>query len=280
MRRLGSYLSHQSGRSFYTGGDHMKRIVNLSAIVLFSVSGSALGETFRPDWRVPKTENRLPDHVFVPSGFDDNDHSQVVLSGQLPNSCYKVGKASARVDRLNKKIYISNRTYKYEGCYCMPVTASYSQVVDLGVIPSGSYPIVNLDAKNTEQAGGTITIAKAKKSAPDENTYAAIDQAFYEEKTPGKPTLRLTGSLPSDCMKLKEVEVVAHTPQVIEVLPKVEEVGDTSKCKNQKVSLKDSSHNDIIVELNTPWKGETLIHVRSFNGQSINKVVEIGADQE
>ena len=42
------------------------------------------------------------DHLYVPYGFDNNDHAEVVVSGWLPSSCYR--RPNAKVIRRGATI--------------------------------------------------------------------------------------------------------------------------------------------------------------------------------
>lgn len=214
----------------------------------------------------PVTMTVAPEHTFIPPGFDDNDHAELVIAGTLANECYKVAPPLQQIDRAAKKILITNRIYYYPGVMCLELRSPYSQTIDLGVLPQGDYQVVSLDDQGKEHIEGTLPIAPAKSAAADDYLYALIDQAFVVQSADGT-WLRLGGRLQSDCMSLQETRVLYRTPNIIEVLP-IAAYNTDVFCTDMPRTL------DKRVALESPWKGLTLIHIRSLNGQAVNRVVE------
>jgi hypothetical protein len=68
-------------------------------------------------------------------------------------------------------------------------------------------------------------------------------------------------------MNLDRVQVLYRVPNVIEVLPYVE-------YKSGANCIQSSRPFETQVAIQSPWRGKSLIHIRSLNGQSINKVYE------
>lgn len=93
----------------------MKRIL-VCLVVLCSVAMipvKVMAQDFKPALVVQEPEN-----VFTPMGFDDNDDVQIVLYGNLTDTCHKSGPVYTRVDRDRKTIYVRNTVYFYSGCWC------------------------------------------------------------------------------------------------------------------------------------------------------------------
>jgi hypothetical protein len=69
-------------------------------------------------------------------------------------------------------------------------------------------------------------------------------------------------------MSFQETKALYRTENIIEILP-IASVKENLNCK--------PSHHpfEIPVALNNPWKGPTLVYVRSLNGQSIAKVLDL-----
>lgn len=218
----------------------------------------------------PSSINLMPQTLFIPSGFDDNDRVQIVLSGHLPDSCYKAGDAKAEVNADKNEIHIKNSAYMYAGSLCAQVVTPYAHTLNLGVLPMGAYKIYVQDEQNNPVEKGTITIAASASPEPDDFLYAPVQDVILEDSSNSneQPKLTLKGRFTSDCMHLQEVRVLYQNSQVIEVLP-IAVMDTKADCKEAKIPFESS------VQLQSPWTGNVLIYVRSLNGQSINKIVEL-----
>ena len=223
----------------------------------------------------PATVDVAPDRVFTPLGFDDNDNAQIVLDGSLPDTCYKLGPTRIRVDHEAHKIFLRQQAFYYPGGWCAEVRIPYVQTVDLGILKSGQYDIQVEQEGQKAKSFASLPVAIATTSSPDDFLYAPITEAHLERAPVGmdasKPpftTLVLNGYFTSSCMVFQRVKMNVRTNNVIEVLPIVnmERATNCAQVTNEfsiQVSLK---------EIPT---GRYLIHVRSLNGQSINRIVEL-----
>ena len=80
--------------------------------------------------------------VFVPLGFDDNDKVEVIVHGEFPSSCYKMGPAGATVDAVGKKIVINAQAYYYPGAVCISMMVPFIKSVELpGLMAPGVYEV-------------------------------------------------------------------------------------------------------------------------------------------
>lgn len=243
-----------------------KRSAMRYAVLIAGVS-IVLGSGVQASSPLPKPERVTlhAKHFFMPPGFDNNDNAQLVLNGMLPNTCYKSANAKVEIDETNKRILVTPQAFFYPGCWCLQVLVPYTQTIDLGVLQQGDYTVVEMDERGSGLARGTLPIAQARSSAPDDFLYAPIKAARIDRQGTSQ-NLILSGQL-SSCMRFKEVKVLTRVPHLIEVLPIAEE--DGSDCSGaprafeQTVSLPDLEH------------GTTLIHIRSLNGQSINLIEEL-----
>jgi hypothetical protein len=145
----------------------------------------------------------------------------------------------------------------------------YSSVVDVGVLPPGDYSIRVRAEGDRQKDFGRMTVAEATSpgaSEPDDKLYAIIDEVNYDNNM-----LTLKGKLPGGCTRLKEVVTLARKANIVEVLPLAEVVAKEGliECSPGLVSFERK------VPFKAPWTGPTLFHVRSLNGQAINKVLEL-----
>lgn len=244
-----------------------KNQIRWSLLAVFMMGAvAAHADTVSP--LTPELVLMPPERVFSPPGFDNNDRAEVTITGNLPSTCYKVGPAVAEVDSVNKRIIIRNHAYYYSGCWCLMVNVPYVETVDLGVLSAANYSIlVQTTPEGSFSRLGSMGIAVSANSGPDDDLYALVQEARIENGDDGKAkSLSLSGSLTSDCMVLKELKTLYRTPNVIEVLPIVELKQGLCKPHLYPFSAK--------VDLASTWSGETLVHIRSLNGRSLNKIAK------
>jgi len=226
--------------------------------------GNALGADNLPG--LPELVKVLPQQVFAPSGFDDNDNAQVVVTGTLSSTCYKAGPATAKVDQTAKKIYVETQAYFYPGCWCLQVETPFSTVLDLGPIASGTYEVVGYAQNGTTRTLGNLPVAISAQADADDYLYAMVNDAYVTQANGGRQ-LVLNGQLGNDCISLKEVKVIRKKDSVIEVLP-ITEYKNNTLCRQVTIPFQTE------VDLGAPIRAKTLIHVRSLSGQSINKMID------
>ncbi len=228
---------------------------------------NASNATPLPNPTKPVLVTVLPNKVFVPNGFDDNDNAQVVIHGEFPNTCYKTGPTEVTVNEEAKEIRITNKAYFYNGCWCMDVQVPWSQIINVGVLSVSKYKIF----AETKQGGfnliSNLDVNPATNPGPDDFPYAPVSEASVSgANTPGSKKLALKGIFNTTCMSFKEQPKVRVQPDnVIVVLPIVE-IG-TQGCQPARIPF------EVEVDLGTQ-KGETLLHIRSLNGNSINQFVD------
>jgi hypothetical protein len=221
-----------------------------------------------PD-QLPELVTRAPDYVFTPQGFDNNDNAQITISGELPNTCWKTGMATATVDSASKTIVVHNRSWVYSSSWCLDVTVPYTETINVGILPAGTYRVLVKQSNDTRILKSVMIVGLSATSSPDDYLYAQVEDLRIEAEPEGSSKkLSLSGTLASSCMELSEIRVVNRPPNVIEVLPIVSIV-DGTNCDGRRPSFMKE------ISLTPPWKGTTLIHVRSLNGKSLNKVTEL-----
>jgi len=208
--------------------------------------------------------------VHVPGYLDNNDVAQFMIEVEFPNSCYAMGRVIVRAqteDLDAGKIGFQLEALKYDRPTCLQVKTKTLKVVDLGILPSGSYQLTGL---KDSRVYNNIRIAKAEGRSIDNFTYAPVDALFLKNDQQGnRRLLVLVGSYRNSCMKLRsEIPVYRanDTTRVIEVLPIVEMEKDQI-CLEQIVPF--------MVPVEIPDKipsGEYVFHVRTMNGNSLNKL--------
>ena len=212
----------------------------------------------------PNTVTVAIQKAFIPEGFDDNDRTQVTVEGFFPNTCYKVGPYATKVDPKTRTITIQQQAYHYNGV-CLQMLVPFNQTIDLGLVSAGDYSLKDAAKGNNL---GSIKIDRASKSEADEFLYApATDAYITTEPDTGIHTLVVKGAFSDRCTIFEDIKV-HYTSDVIVVQPIVKHIAERG-CESQKVRFVKT------VELKNDLTGVYLLHVRSMNGQAINKVVDL-----
>lgn len=211
------------------------------------------------------------DAIFVPSGFDDNDNVEVVIHGNFPDGCHRVGSATAEVDKVKHRITISANSVIDTDEYCVQSLTPFIQPVSLGKLEEGHYQVVY--AKNPEVME-SLSVDRRKTESPDDYLFATVENAYIDvNRETGKQSLKLEGHFPHyliGCMVLREVRVVRDPVDVLVVHP-IAELVNTDVCASQP---SDRSY-EYTVGLQEPFQGEGLLHVRTINGTSLNRFLNI-----
>ncbi len=236
-------------------------------VVIFSVMGVNEGSASAQDLK-PALVVQAPENVFTPMGFDDNDNAQLVLFGNLSDTCHKTGPVTAVVSNVQKSITVRDSVYVYSSGWCADVLTPYLEVVNLGMLAQGDYLVVAEKPDGTFKSMATLPITLARRSSPDDYLYAPVDHLHVARLSGTESSeIVLSGVFHNTCMVLKDTKVTYRQNNVIEVLPIAAMAA--SGCKPEARTF------ETTVKLNPTLHGRTLIHVRSLNGQSLNQVVEL-----
>lgn len=205
--------------------------------------------------------------AYIPTGFDDNDKVQVTVTGEFPNTCFRVGSYTSSVDPVAQTIHVGSVANSYLGI-CLPMLIPFTQVIDVGLVPPGNYKVLDIES---EKELGKISITRSKTPGPDDFLYLAVEDA-YVQKTSSEPSgmLAIEGHIMHRCSKLDRVEI-HYYPDTIVVQPIVTfQSGATEeKCAAGMSRVR------YMEKLKPGLKGAYLLHVRSLNGQAVNKIVAV-----
>ena len=238
----------------------MKNVFMQSLIVLAVIASSSM----------VRAENKIvvmkPQFIFTPKSFDSNDNAQIVLAGAFTGYCMKMGTTQQRVDKELKKIYIKQFISKTGNCEDLEMYIPYSNVINLGSLPAGNYEVLaaNENSSFTKMSVLPVHVASANTSGTDERLYAPVASIDFNSSG-SSPVITLKGVFTNSCLQLSGVEVYSRLGDVYEVLPIVKK-GGTNCVAVMRPFAK-------TIELNKFSTRVSLIHVRSMNGQSLNRVI-------
>ncbi len=210
--------------------------------------------------------------IYIPQGFDDNDNVEVILRGAFPDTCHRVGKSSAVVDKLTKTVSVQASAFKYPGKACTQSIMPFIETVKLGVLPEGTYQLSY--GEKESQINASFSVERRKTESPDDFLYATVENASLDvNPESGKQALKLRGQFPFffiGCMVMKEVRTTLDSNNILVVLPIAELVNDET-CQSQPA---DRSF-EYTAGLSAPVQGEGLVHVRTLNGNSVNNLIDV-----
>lgn len=229
-----------------------KNIKLIAALALIPIMSMAAPVTYEADVPV--------DHVFTPAGFDSNDNAEVVVTGFLPNLCYKAPKSVVSVN--DGKISVSVKAIKkvVPMGFCANVIVPYVEYINIGVLDKGKYQIAVNEKSNWEKKS-SISIAEASSNSIDDAVYASVDEISFGDE--GSRKVLLKGYNPSDCFELKEIVIMDNGVDTYSVLPKMKQV--RAFCPKKMIPFS--------YEFEVPEKLEAdkvLLHVRVMDGRSVN----------
>lgn len=211
---------------------------------------------------ITKTQKELPiDRIYSPRGYDSLDSAEIVISGYLPNRCYK--EPRVEVERYDNIIEIKAiiEKPKQSNTFCPEAIVPFVKTVDLGVLDVGIY---NIKYKSNKQTNQYVQfIVREPRLGSDKNElYANVHRI---EKKPGKDSVVLHGYNPSDCYALKEVNIVDNGRKTVSILPRVIKVRDFCPLKMVPFQIEVDIKEDRLPE-------KVLLHVRSMQGESVNMI--------
>lgn len=198
-------------------------------------------------------------HVFSPAGFDSDDHAEIIVTGYLPNLCYKVPQTKVAVH--GKKVSVGVQALKDNriGTYCPEMIVPFMQVVDVGVLDKGKYDVV-VNESSEHQKLSRLVVNEAISDATEPEVYANV--VNIERSGMGNKIV-LKGYNPSDCFELRRVDIKDNGEDTYTIMPLMKQVREF--CPKKEVPFE--------YEVLVPKKlkaDRILLHVKVMDGKSVN----------
>jgi hypothetical protein len=201
-------------------------------------------------------------HVYSPKGFDTNDNTQVVVSGYLPNLCYKAPHSEVAVDGRTIRITIK-AIWDANATFCPQMVVPFLETVSTGVLDKGAYQVV-VNGGSAYESHSEIAVAESTSAAVDNYVYASLDFAVREA---GTRKVTLKGYNPSDCYIFDRVEFISNGKDTYSVLPIMRQVRPDCPMKMVPISIDTEVPNTLNAD-------KVLLHVRIMDGKSINTLFD------
>ena len=228
----------------------MKRFLSVFALLM---AVSSLASTKKEDVMI------ATNNVHVPRGFDANDYVTLVITGELPSTCYLRPYGEAKI--VEGRITITTKAWRVSDpeATCITATIPYMISVPIGSLNQGNYPIA-VNPNTSDAKTSTITVEQPGSQNIDNNTYANITNVSY---VPESKKLVLEGVHPSSCMELQSVQILAnHSKDTFSLLPIIEQVQPV--CDR---TVKPFVHYIDLTELGSK---DIVFHIRKMDGNALN----------
>ncbi len=212
---------------------------------------------------------QLPQHVFIPGGFDNNDQVEIILHGRFSGTCYQAGRTSVQVSGDN--IVIRNTSYFNPDVPCLKMFIPWTSTVHVGALKAGNYHVYVQKSETAVGIVGELPVKMSISASIDDYLYAHVDSAQVSLDERSVPTITLSGTFGMSCMYIREVKLIQDTPDVVSVLPIV----DFDRSKPCAVIAPFPYQTTVMMD-HAVDAGGTLFHIRSLNGQSVNYVSDYG----
>jgi hypothetical protein len=218
------------------------------------------------------------EEVMAPAqGYDDNDNVQVVVHGALPNACYNISRTIFEYVDPTTVLIKQYAIKKMDGVCAeerlipeyMKMIVPYSTELSMGRMSANGYKFVYADATGEKKMRG-IDVKVATVPMVDDFNYALVTQGMVSEVHFKNQEVKVTlsGVLNSTCTKLDDAIKVEKVDDVFVIMPMLK-VDKSLRCAQM---LRPFSRE---VTLGMLPVGHYLVHTRSMNGRSVNRVFQV-----
>ncbi len=226
--------------------------VHFLKLIVLLMAGSAMGEDLQ-------TVTVGLSKALIPVGFDDNDRVQLVVQGTFQDTCHRL--AGYKVEVENGTIFVEQKAYRYS-FQCLQMLVPFAQVIDVGIIKEKVYQVADRTSANLL---GTLAVTHSNNPGPDDHLYLPVNDAFISEQgTSGKRSVVIRGTFLDDCTTLQEIRVHVYSNAIVVLPVALRRTFDV--CEPKRIPFSYEQNIDQTLH------GEYLLHVRSLNGQAVNKI--------
>lgn len=205
------------------------------------------------------------DALYVPNGFDNNDHVVLMLEGSLPDSCHQLASITVSKDQDQKEVTIAVKAWQEQRASCTPGPFPFQSEVELGTLNDGSWK-VKVENTTIEEP---LLVSRASSTGQDDHLYAPVENVEVTRDADGRLVAKLTGLITADCVSYKETQILDQG-KILVLLPIMEITSTSCNAVNRLFSQE--------VELPEDQEpGHYLLHVRSLNGKALNHFYDVTA---
>ncbi len=228
------------------------------------------------------------ERVFLPAkGFDDNDTVELVVDGNLPNSCYSLEKQKVQIFEAEKIIRVRQFAVKRTEGKCAgreerqsPQQATpvpFTDVVTLGRLAAAAeykieyFPTLAQSKFRSFEVQVAPTLPNSTSYPEDSEPYAMITQIRVEDivQAGSDVIVELQGVLNNSCYHLNEASLTPKILNDVLVIQPTVTVDQDAICLMVLTPFKKP------VRVGALDANRYLLHVRSMQGKSKNQVFSV-----
>lgn len=207
--------------------------------------------------------------VFIPTGFDDNDKAEVIVTGAFPNACWRADRVE--VQRTPKGFSLQLLATKWTD-FCQEVITEFDEAASLDILASDQY-----DIEVGNQMMGQLSVRPAKAQTRDEYLYAPVKGLrtklkFNDEGKLAERYLVIEGEFTTDCQEFMEkppVDILQPTSDgLVEVLP-ITELREDADCQTGSFPFE----KEVLIPPSV--QGRHLFYARTQNGKSFWRLMQV-----
>jgi hypothetical protein len=235
----------------------------MKALTMMLLTGLSLNALAK----LPEVVEAPVDHVFVPNGFDSNDHVEIIVTGKFPNPCYVRNKYEVKVkdDVINIDV---NSLSMDDPAYtkCEPLKIPFTEVINIGSLQGGDYKIIVNEGGKYEMKEA-ILIGTASSQSIDENIYAKVDYIETGFTGGASGDAILVAQSPSPCLVLDRVDYLTNEKDTLSILPIMKRVSSSCPEKAERIEI------PVKFSPSTFKSSQILLFVRTIEGRSVNSII-------
>lgn len=207
-------------------------------------------------------------HLFIPTGYDNNDNIELVVSGFYPNTCFSSHRNEVSV--VGDTVYVKVTALVRETIFssCDKVSVPFHEVINVGNLQGGDYKIiVNNNSRN--QISEKLFVDEAASRNTDDHVYAIVEYIDLGFTLGQAGYVNLMAKTPSDCYEFDRVEYISNKKDTISILPILKKVKENCSKKGTyftiplKYTPQDFSSSQI------------LLFSRTLQGKSVYSIVQM-----
>jgi DNA gyrase inhibitor GyrI len=248
----------------------------LTLVALLVASATSLPTPTLAD---PPSREEIPVRavLFPATGFDDNDNVRILIEGVLPDACYVLGDRTVSINPHTRKVMIRQYAWRQTTGACasgdLLTEGDFSEEVSLGRLPAGEYRVAHYPTGNGAATWRSLKVAVAQASTIDNAIYARVTSIDVPDLALATDNVRvrITGLLTSDCFQLGEPLSVQQVEDTFVILPVENRKFDCISAPTPQMGRV----FDRTLELGRLPPGRYLVHVRSNNGQVVERAFSV-----
>ncbi len=207
-------------------------------------------------------------HLFIPTGFDDNDSVEFVVSGYFPDTCYSKNRVDVQVEKNTIKVDVTaiqhEKKNPYDLAMCSQMIIPFYEVITVGQLDKANYNVI-VNGKTRHELTGSVSIIEASSNQIDDYLYAHLSYIEVNHQDPTQITL--VGMRPSDCIEIDRVEFIKNGKDVLAILPIMKQTRQHCPMKMTPYKI------PVKVDYSGLNHREVLLYARSMEGKSVSSIV-------